>query len=172
MYDTCAQVLCPQRAKQKASILYKIGPMHAESLQTFAANLWLSNTYCQPETRTSRITPHQDRLLINMAKEFDPARQCRVLYSVLAIHCRKFCTGRCMKACQALVCCTPTWSLVKTLKVYSSTSGAKPGQPPSEPPITPATKVPCPKPSSKVGSWVQFVLSLFIESMTAFTQVA
>lgn len=34
------------------------------------------------------------------------------------------------------------WSLVKTLNVYSSTSGANPGQAPSEPPITPATKVP------------------------------
>lgn len=54
-----------------------------------------------------------------------------------------------------------TWSLVNTLKVCSSTSGAKPGQAPSDPPITPATKVPCPKPSSSVGSWVQFVLSLF-----------
>jgi len=60
-----------------------------------------------------------------------------------------------------------TWSLVNTLKVYSSTSWAKPGQLASVPPITPATKVPCPSPSSRVGSCVQFVRSL---SQTVFVQ--
>ena len=54
----------------------------------------------------------------------------------------------------------PTWSLVKTRKVYRSTSGANPGQESSVDATTPATKVPCPRPSSSVGSCVQFDRSL------------
>ncbi len=52
------------------------------------------------------------------------------------------------------------WSLVNTRKVYSSTSGAKPGQSASPEAMTPATKVPWPSPSSSVGSCVQLERSL------------
>ena len=52
------------------------------------------------------------------------------------------------------------WSFVKTRKVCRSTSGAKPGQSLSRLAMTPATKLPCPSPSSRVGSWVQLDRSL------------
>ena len=52
-----------------------------------------------------------------------------------------------------------TWLLVKTLKIYKSASGANPIHS-LWLVITPATKVPCPSPSSKVFSLVQLVRSL------------
>lgn len=51
-----------------------------------------------------------------------------------------------------------TWLLVNTLKICKSASGAKPRHSLLDA-ITPATKVPCPSPSSKVFSFVQLVLS-------------
>lgn len=50
-----------------------------------------------------------------------------------------------------------TWSSVNTLKVYSSTSGAMPGQSLWDEPMTPATKEPWPKPSDNEFWCVQLV---------------
>jgi len=52
-----------------------------------------------------------------------------------------------------------TWLFVKTRNTWSSASGANPRQSLLDE-ITPATNVPCPKPSSRVFSLVQLVLSL------------